>query len=174
MTDKEIKELQKLTIERIEEMEKLKMRELKGDDLFTLLNIVGKLDIKDEFIKMFEENISSEEPKVKPQDHKKKEPTKAEKKKELEQKRKKEIEAQKRGMKVAANLLQKVLMNANKLKVEINDLLTDLTGQDLKVIQNLKLMTYTNLMIDFFKKEELKDFFTSIASLMQQNTENLD
>lgn len=32
----------------------LEMRELKGDDLFTLLTIVGKLDVKDEFINLFE------------------------------------------------------------------------------------------------------------------------
>ena len=35
----------------------LEMRELRGDDLFSLLSIVGKLDIKDEFVKMFEKNI---------------------------------------------------------------------------------------------------------------------
>ncbi len=53
----------------------LEMRELKGDDLFTLLSIVGKLDIKDEFIKMFENNSNAD--KVVPMDHKKKEPTRA-------------------------------------------------------------------------------------------------
>ena len=37
----------------------LEMRELKGDDLFTLLSIVGKLDIKDEFVRIFENNTSS-------------------------------------------------------------------------------------------------------------------
>lgn len=153
-------------------MDKLEMRELKGDDLFTLLNIIGKLDIKDEFMKMFEENLKSEENKLKPQDHKKKEPTKAEKAKALEEKKKKELAAQKRGMEAAASLMQKVLMNANKLKIEINDLLSDLTGEELKVIQSLKLMEYTNLIIRFFKKEELKDFFTSIASLMQTNEES--
>ena len=136
----------------------LEMRELKGDDLFTLLSIVGKMDIKDEFIKMFENNSSAD--KVVPMDHKKKEPTKAEK-------AKREAEAEKRGMEVMANLLQKVLVNISTIKKDINSLLADLTGQTVKDIQNLGLKEYTTLVIAFFKKPELADFFSSIASLLQ-------
>lgn len=136
----------------------LEMRELKGDDLFTLLSIVGKLDIKDEFIKMFEDNSNAG--KVVPMDKQKKEPTKAEKAKQ-------EAEAEKRGMEVMANLLQKVLMNLGTVKKDINSLLADLTGQTVKDIQNLGLKEYTALVITFFKKPELADFFSSIASLLQ-------
>lgn len=136
----------------------LEMRELKGDDLFTLLSIVGKLDIKDEFIKMFENNSNAD--KVAPTDKQKKEPTKAEKAKQ-------EAEAEKRGMEVMANLLQKVLVNIGTIKKDINSLLADLTGQTVKDIQNLGLKEYTALVIAFFKKPELADFFSSIASLLQ-------
>ncbi|UNY50232.1 hypothetical protein [Stenotrophomonas phage vB_SmeS_BUCT704] len=136
----------------------LEMRELKGDDLFTLLSIVGKLDIKDEFIKMFENNSNTD--KVVPMDKQKKEPTKAEKAKQ-------EAEAEKRGMEVMANLLQKVLVNIGTIKKDINSLLADLTGQTVKDIQNLGLKEYTALVITFFKKPELADFFSSIASLLQ-------
>lgn len=136
----------------------LEMRELKGDDLFTLLSIVGKLDIKDEFMKMFEDNSNAG--KVVPMDKQKKEPTKAEKAKQ-------EAEAEKRGMEVMANLLQKVLMNLGTVKKDINSLLADLTGQTVKDIQNLGLKEYTALVIAFFKKPELADFFSSIASLLQ-------
>jgi len=135
----------------------LEMRELKGDDLFTLLSIVGKLDIKDEFMKMFEDNSNAG--KVVPMDKQKKEPTKAEKAKQ-------EAEAEKRGMEVMANLLQKVLANIGTIKKDINSLLADLTGQTVKDIQNLGLKEYTALVIAFFKKPELADFFSSIASLM--------
>lgn len=133
------------------------MRELKGDDLFVLLSIVGKLDIKDDFVNLFEGNVESE--KVVPLDHKKKEPTKLEL---IEQ----EKEAQKRGMEAMAGLMQKVLMNAGKLKADINTLLADLTGKPVKEIQGLGLKEYTGLIITFFKKPELADFFSSIASLM--------
>lgn len=145
----------------------LEMRELKGDDLFTLLSIVGKLDIKEEFINMFEENIKAEETKPKPQDHKDKKPTKKELAEILRKKTEKEAAAQKRGMNMMANLMQKVLVNAGKLKTDINSLFSDLTGENIKKIQSLNLMEYTGLIMAFFKKEELKDFFTSIASLLQ-------
>lgn len=134
------------------------MRELKGDDLFTLLSIVGKMDIKDEFVKMFEDNTQSN--KVVPMDHKKKEPTKAELAKQ-------EAEAEKRGMQAMAGMLQKVLLNAGSLKGDINVLLADLTGEPKKEIEALSLKEYTGLIIAFFKKPELADFFSSIASLLQ-------
>lgn len=135
----------------------LEMRELKGNDLFTLLSIVGKMDIKDEFIKMFENNTQSD--KVVPMDHKQKEPTKAELAKQ-------EAEAEKRGMQAMAGMLQKVLLNAGTLKGDINSLLADLTGKPVKTIESLGLKEYTALIIAFFKKPELADFFSSIASLM--------
>lgn len=149
----------------------LELRELKGDDIFTLLGIVGKLDIKDEFIQLFEKNVESTA-KVVPLDHKKKEPTKTEKEKLEVQKKQLEKEAEKRGMEAMAGLLQKVLLNAKILKTDINELLADLTGVKQKDIQELGLTEYTGLIIKFFKKPELQDFFTSIASLLQSPTES--
>ena len=136
----------------------LEMRELKGDDLFTLLSIVGKMDIKDEFMLLFKQN--SEASTVEPADHKKKQPTKADLAKQ-------EADAEKRGMEAMAGMLQKVLLNAGKLKNDINTLLSDMTGEPLNTIQNLSLKDYTALILAFFKKPELSDFFSSIASLLQ-------
>ena len=135
----------------------LEMRELKGDDLFTLLAIVGKMDIKDEFMLLFKQN--SEASTVEPADHKKKQPTKADLAKQ-------EADAEKRGMEAMAGMLQKVLLNAGKLKNDINTLLSDLTGETLATVQNLSLKDYTGLIITFFRKPELSDFFSSIASLL--------
>lgn len=136
----------------------LEMRELKGDDLFTLLSIVGKMDVKDEFVNIFEQNVESA--KVVPMDHKKKEPTKAELAKQ-------EAEAEKRGMEAMAGLLQKVLVSVGKIKGDMNALFADLTGKPKKDIEALGLKEYTALIITFFKKPELADFFSSIASLLQ-------
>lgn len=133
------------------------MRELKGDDLFTLLSLVGKLDIKDEFVTIFEKNNDAS--KLEVADNKKKAPTKAEL-------AKKEAEAEKRGMEVMATLLQKVLLNLTKVKADINALLAELTGVTVKEIEELGLKEYTGLVIQFFKKPELKDFFSSIGSLL--------
>lgn len=141
------------------------MRELRGDDLFTLLAIVGKLDIKDEFVKMFERNISATS-NVVPMDHKDKEPTKAELAKIKKAKDKAEKEAQKRGIEMGASMLQKVLINLKTVKPEVNALLSELTGLEINKIHELGLKDYTSLVVGFFKKPELTDFFESIASLL--------
>jgi len=143
----------------------IEMRELKGDDLFTLLSIVGKLDIKDEFIHIFENNAAAEQ-KVVPLDHLTKKPTKAQLEKDAEDKAKAESAAEKRGMEAMAGMLQKVLLNISKIKGDINSLLSELTGEDLQKIKDLGLKDYTGLLIAFFKKPELADFFSSIASLL--------
>lgn len=151
----------------------LEMRELKGDDLFTLLSIVGKMDIKDEFMTLFQNNVESGSvANVVPLDHKKKQPTKAELAKQEADKAKQEAEAERRGMEAMAGMLQKVLLNAGKLKGDINALLADLTEETLATVQNLSLKDYTGLIITFFKKPELADFFSSIASFLQP--ENLN
>lgn len=143
----------------------LEMRELKGDDLFSLLSIVGKLDIKDEFVEMFEKNVESAE-KVVPLDHKDKKPTKAEQAKIDKAKEKVEKEAQKRGMEMGAKMLQKTLRNLKSVKFDINELLAELTATDVSTISTLGLTEYTTLIITFFKKPELIDFFKSIATLL--------
>lgn len=143
----------------------LEMRELKGDDLFSLLSIVGKLDIKDEFVEMFEKNVESAE-KVVPLDHKDKKPTKAEQAKIDKAKEKAEKEAQKRGMEMGAKMLQKTLRNLKSVKFDINELLAELTATDVSVVSTLGLTEYTTLIITFFKKPELVDFFKSIATLL--------
>lgn len=151
----------------------LEMRELKGDDLFTLLAIVGKMDIKDEFMTLFQNNAESGSvANVVPLDHKKKQPTKAELAKQEADKAKQEAEAERRGMEAMAGMLQKVLLNAGKLKGDINALLADLTGETLATVQNLSLKDYTGLIITFFKKPELADFFLSIASFLQPENSN--
>lgn len=143
----------------------LEMRELRGDDLFTLLAIVGKLDVKDEFIKVFEKNVA-ESSKVVPLDHKEKEPTKAELAKIEKAKAKAESEAQKRGMEMMAGMLQKVMVNLKTVKGEVNALLAELTGTTVEEIKELGLKDYTSLVVGFFKKPELADFFSSIATLL--------
>ena len=151
----------------------LEMRELKGDDLFTLLAIVGKMDIKDEFMTLFQNNVESGSvANVVPLDHKKKQPTKTELAKQEADKAKQEAEAERRGMEAMAGMLQKVFLNAGKLKGDINALLADLTEETLATVQNLSLKDYTGLIITFFKKPELADFFSSIASFLQP--ENLN
>jgi len=142
----------------------LELRELKGSDLFTLLTIVGKLDVKGEFVKMFEKNIETTE--VVTLDHQQKKPTKAELKKMEEAQRKQDLEAQRRGMEMMAAIVQKTLSNIKSVKTDINLFLAELTGSDVSTIENLGIKEYTTLIVTFFQKPELADFFSSIATLL--------
>ena len=117
--------------------ETTKMRELKGDDIFTMLGILGKLDCQEEIMALVDGAFNSAE-------------------KDLE----------KRGKKVVAGLVFAVMKNINKAKDDINSFLADLTGKEVSEINSLSMIDYTKLLTAFFKKEELKDFFKSIASVL--------
>ncbi|MFA6719480.1 MAG: hypothetical protein WCS15_10405 [Prevotella sp.] len=131
-------------------MTKLEMRELRGDDLFTVLGILGKLDVKDEIVNMFNGGDGKV---TKLEDHKKKQDEVANM-------------VEQRGMAIMAGIMQKALLNIGKVKTDVNGLLADLCGVKVKDIQDLSLVEYTALLIKLFKKPELKGFFGSISSLL--------
>ncbi|WP_218944395.1 hypothetical protein [Bacillus cereus] len=114
----------------------MELRELRGDDLFALLAIFGKLDIVDEIVDIFQgidtADLTAEE-------------------------------IEKRGKKVIGDLLGKLLKNIGMIKVELNTLLADLTGTTVKEVGALSLAAYTKLIKDFISKPEFKDFLSSIA-----------
>ncbi|MCR8704184.1 hypothetical protein [Weissella cibaria] len=126
----------------------LEMRELRGDDLFTMLNIVTKLGIKDEFVKLFDGAVADAKANAENEDADN------------------SINESVMGVKVVAALLQVVLGNLSVVKHELNSLLADLTGQTEQQIADLPFSDYTGLIMAFFKKPELTDFFHSIASFL--------
>lgn len=134
----------------------MEMRELRGDDMFSMLSIIGKLDIKDDLVELFEKQ---QEKDGKMLGHLSKKPTKAEKEKQ-------EKMLEKRGMQMIAGLIQTILANINKAKLDINTFLADLTNTSIQEIQGLNFVDYTQLLVTFFKKPELKDFLTSISSIL--------
>lgn len=125
----------------------MEIRNLRGDDVFAVLNILGKLELKDELVKVFGEFSGDE------------------KKKKLT-----EAEIQKRGMNVMAALLQQVLRNILVVKDDINGLLASLTEKSIDDITSLGAGEYTKLVIQLFKNPEIKEVFTSAASLMTDET----
>ena len=54
----------------------MEMRELRGDDMFSMLSIIGKLDIKDDIVELFEKQQDKDSQLL---GHLSKKPTKAEK-----------------------------------------------------------------------------------------------
>ena len=135
------------------------MRELRGDDMFSMLSIIGKLDINDDLVELFEKQ---QEKDGKMLGHLSKKPTKAEKEKQ-------ERMLEKRGMQMIAGLIQTILANINKAKLDINTFLADLTNTSIQEIQELNFVDYTQLLVKFFKKPELKDFLTSISSILSSD-----
>lgn len=134
----------------------MELRELRGDDMFSMLSIIGKLDIKDDLVELFEKQQDKDSQML---GHLSKKPTKAEKEKQDKM-------LEKRGMQMIAGLIQTILANINKAKSDINTFLADLTNTSIQEIQELNFVDYTQLIVKFFKKPELKDFLTSISSIL--------
>lgn len=136
----------------------IELRELRGTDLFPILTILGKLEIKDDFVALFS---ADNKKKVAPQDHQKKKPTKKELE-ELEKEREAEIE--RRGVEIVADLIQRVLLNAGKVENELNSLLASVSNKSKKEVDEMSLEEYAELVVAFFKKPELLDFIKRLAS----------
>ncbi|SQG92622.1 hypothetical protein [Streptococcus dysgalactiae] len=139
--------------------EKFEMRELTGGDIFTMIGIIGKLDIKDQVTELVDRQFSESSKSPLLQGFNKKKLTKAEKEAE-------ETAIEKRGMKVAVDLGFTLIQHIGDAKADINNFLADLTGSTKKQIESLNMVDYTSLIFQFVKKEELKDFFQSISSLL--------
>lgn len=129
-------------MENTQVVKQLKMRVLNGVDLFPMLKILSKVKVKAmvlDFIKKREELTKHS--------------------KELSEEDTKNI-----GMEVFADIIDTTMCNLDLAKDDINKLLAGLCDVSISQIENLSMMEYTNLLMDFFAKEELKDFFKCISS----------
>jgi hypothetical protein len=129
--------------------EVLKIRELRGDDLFPLLAIIGKLDIKDEVLAIISRNIDSDVVDTK-------KTTKATQEART-------LAAQKRGAESTASLILKALQGIGSVRNDINSFLADLTETDVATIKQLKLKEYVALITQLFTHPDIKDFFSSLV-----------
>ena len=158
----------------------LKIRELRGDDVFPLLTILGLINITDEFaelmggkdgmslpslpkapIEIIAKHASGD---VLSKVEQKQFNEYQDKLKEVEQER--EVITAQNGIRVMGSVMKKVLVNAHLAKDEINAFLGNLTDRTGKQIGELRINEYTTLLMSLFKKPEIKDVFTSAASLM--------
>ncbi len=137
----------------------LEMRELKGPDIFAMISILGKLDIEDEIVKLYENppkmvRIGGE----------------SEKNKEERQKAYEES-LKKRGIQIIASITKMVMQNIDKAKDEINSFLAELTSKTVKDIENLNIAEYSGLLVGFFRKKELKDSMKAIISVLSSEAD---
>ncbi|EPY2274510.1 hypothetical protein ACXAUS_003409 [Clostridium sporogenes] len=125
---------------------KLEMRKLGGQDTFLMLKIMSKTGAKDG-IKEFLKNQGNF--------------------KKDKKGKKTESEYQKIGMEVMLDIADIVMCNLDNAKDDINKLLSNLCNTTVKEIEKLDFLEYNTLIMDFFKKEELKNFFKVIFSSFQ-------
>jgi type IV secretory pathway VirB2 component (pilin) len=120
----------------------MKIRKLRGDDLFLLLPIIAKLDVKDELVSIMDKGSS----------------------------RKKGTAAETRqaGIEAMASIVQKALSNLGAIKDDLNELLANLTGSTAEKIAALSLSSYVGLVISLFKSDDIKEVFTSAATLLTE------
>lgn len=119
---------------------KLEMRKLSGQDTFLMLKIMSKTGAKKGIKEFFSKQGS------------------------FGKGDKTEAEYQKIGMDVMLDVADTVMSNIENAQEDINKLLANLCGMKVKEIEQLDFMEYNTLIMDFFKKEELKSFFKLIFS----------
>lgn len=125
------------------ENKQLEMRKLGGQDTFVILKIMSKTGTK-EAIKEFLKKQGS-----------------------FGKDKKSEEEYQKIGIEVILDIADTVMRNLDNAQSDINKLLANLCDVKVKEIEQLDFMEYNTLIVDFFKKEELKSFFKVIFSSFQ-------
>jgi len=71
------------------------------------------------------------------------------------------------GIKVIMKLVGLLLKNFGKIKIELYQFLAGLSGMTEKEIAALPLGTFTQMIVDVFKKEEFSDFFQVVSGLLK-------
>lgn len=69
------------------------------------------------------------------------------------------------GFSVVLDLAQIVICNIPSCKKEIYTLLAQISGMTEKEIGDLDMVTFTEMIVEFFKKDEFKDFIGVVSKL---------
>lgn len=127
---------------------KLEMRKLQGGDVFPILRLMGKLNLRDDVLELVSSN------------------------KQVNAKTAEDQEAQ--GVKMFANIVQKALDNIDLIDEDLNGLLARLADTEVDTIKSLPVDEYFDMVLDFFEKPELKNVFKSTAQRFKKTgTTNL-
>ncbi|ABK60841.1 MULTISPECIES: hypothetical protein [Clostridium] len=119
---------------------KLEMRKLGGQDTFLMLKIMSKTGAKNAIKEFLKKQGSFGKDKKTEEDYKA------------------------IGIEVMLDVADTVMCNLDNAQSDINKLLANLCDVKVKEIEQLDFMEYNTLIMDFFKKEELKVFFKLIFS----------
>ncbi|GAB6149958.1 hypothetical protein [Clostridium novyi] len=119
---------------------KLEMRKLGGQDTFLMLKIMSRTGAKNAIKEFLKKQGGFGKDKKTEEDYKA------------------------IGIEVMLDVADTVMCNLDNAQSDINKLLANLCDVKVKEIEQLDFMEYNTLIMDFFKKEELKVFFKLIFS----------
>jgi hypothetical protein len=120
-------------------------RTLNSTDLFLMFKILGKIGIND-FTKSFDKNTV----------------------KDMIQSTKGAKDASTVvGISVMLEMANVIIGNLPKCEVEIYQMLSNTSNLTVEQVKNLDFATFTEMVIDFVKKEEFKDFIKVVSKLFK-------
>lgn len=127
----------------------LKIRNLRGDDVFSVLELVNRLDLIDPI-----QSILT-----------------GDKRKEImasfDATTVDEINDQEVGFEILVEVSKLVVVRLPKARNEINTFIADITDSDIETIKNLSIKQYIDLVKDFFKHPDLEELFKSLGELIK-------
>lgn len=125
------------------------LRKLKSDDVFPMFKIISKIGLKE-----IKEQLD---------------PTTLGKIANAFQKDNEDVKAEDMvysiGFSVVLEIANVVIANIPNCKKEIYGLLSQVSGMSEKEIAELDMVTFTEMIVAFFKKEEFKDFIGVVSKL---------
>lgn len=136
------------------------LRKLCADDIFPMVNIISKIGIEnmaDCFdVKEMADIMNSVDSTLDEADGK-----------ESSDNAMADVLTKQIGIKVIMKLVGLLLKNLGKIKRELYQFLAGLSGMTEKEIAALPLGTFTQMIVDVFKKEEFSDFFQVVSGLLK-------
>lgn len=116
-------------------MTDLKMRKLTGQDTFKILGLLDELEVADLFTGLSVDTSNVEN-----------------------------VGETIQGATFLNKLIKSLTKNLPNMQDEVNEFLADIYQTDIETILELSFKDYINLVIEFFKHDDFKDFLTFISS----------
>lgn len=132
----------------MEELKQYELRPLKSKDVFPMVRIISKFGVT-EFKKCFDPAMISQMVGS---------ASGNESKDQL---------AEKVGFSVVFDIADVILTNLPKCESEIFDFLASISNLKRKEIENLPMDVFFEMIVDFVKKDEFKDFFGAVTKLLK-------
>jgi hypothetical protein len=126
-------------------------RRLQSKDIFLMTKIISKIGLS-EFAALYQKGSA-------------KDAISALISKKASEKAKKDDDFISIGIEIAMELAEVVLTNMNKCENEIYQLLSNVSNLSVKEVETLDAVIFLEMIIDFVKKDEFKDFFKVVSRL---------